>query len=101
MVKKGLDRCIAPGRTFNKVLEGGGMSVRRMLGKTNSFPRAICGRRDSPLVGELSSCRDMCFQMQIGKYESAQDAMMSSVKGYNPKIDSIGGQEIDDDKDLI
>ena len=66
MVKNGLERCLPPGRTLTKVLEGGGRSVRSVLGQTNPFPRSSCGRLDCPLAGDVAGCRERCYHEHVG-----------------------------------
>ena len=66
MVKEGLARCIPPGRTCTKVFEGGGRSVRSVLGNSNPFRRAMCGRPDCPLADNQGGCKEMCYQENIG-----------------------------------
>ena len=66
MVKEGLARCIPPGRTCTKVFEGGGRSVRNVLGNSNPFRRAMCGRPDCPLADNQGGCKEMCYQENIG-----------------------------------
>ena len=66
MVKKGLERCIPPGRTCTRVLEGGGRSVRSELAKPNPFPRPTCDRTDCPLAGSEDGCRERCYHEHVG-----------------------------------
>ena len=66
VVKMGLERCIPPGRTCTKVLEGGGRSVKSVLGRTNPFPRATCGRLDCPLADDQGGCREKCYSEHVG-----------------------------------
>ena len=62
-----LDSCTPHGRCRTKVLEGGGVTVKQCIVKSNPFPRQSCGREDCVLsLLSDGGCREMCYKEGIG-----------------------------------
>ena len=66
-IRNTLAGCPAPGRCRTKVLQGGGVSVKRTLVRTNPFPRVSCGREDCLMdkYGQ-SGCKEACYRESVG-----------------------------------
>ena len=62
-----LESCPAPGRCRTKVLEGGGVTVKQNIVRSNPFPRQSCGRPDC-ILDQTSDkgCRERCFKEGVG-----------------------------------
>ena len=62
-----LASCPAPGRCRTKVLEGGGVTVKQNVVKSNPFPRPSCGRPDCILDRTREGgCGGNCFREGVG-----------------------------------
>ena len=62
-----LTSCPAPGRCKTNVIEGGGVTVKQNIVKSNPFPRLSCKRPDC-VLDQMSDrgCRGKCFHEGVG-----------------------------------
>ena len=54
-----------PGKDKGKIVDGEGVSLRRLVFSSNLFPRDRCMREDCPLQWKGTGCQDKCHKKNI------------------------------------